>query len=97
MLDKEEQADRIPENSQVPDKITDSSPSALLSNPSVLKTGQQKANYRFRDALIPKRIMSGEEICSRFEQVSGKQIPKRMTTGKFVYIGPTDKLPDSPF
>lgn len=57
---------------------------------------QQKANCSNQHTLLPKQVLSGSEICSRFEQINGRQMPKRMTTGKFVYLGPTDQLPDSP-
>jgi hypothetical protein len=53
-------------------------------------------NHHCRHTLMPKQLLNSEELCSRFEQISGKGMPKRMTTGKFVYLGPTDRLPDSP-
>lgn len=53
-------------------------------------------NHRSRNTPMPRQLLDGTEICSRFEEVIGKRMPKRMTTGKFVYLGPTDRLPDCP-
>lgn len=55
-----------------------------------------RVNHRSRHILMPKQLLDGTDICSRFEQMSGKRMPKRMTTGKFIYLGPTDRLPDGP-
>ena len=57
---------------------------------------QRHSQHRCRGFLTPKKFLTGSEICSRFDQVSGQGLPKRMTTGKFVYLGPTQDLPDSP-
>ncbi|WP_369682058.1 hypothetical protein [Malonomonas rubra] len=53
-------------------------------------------NHRSRNIPMPKQLLDGADICSRFEKVSGKGMPKRMTTGKFVYLGSTNLLPDYP-
>jgi len=57
---------------------------------------QLRVNHRCQHDLTPKQLLSGAVICSRFEQISGRRLPKRMTTGKFVYLGPPNRLPDSP-
>lgn len=55
-----------------------------------------RVNHRCRHVLMPKQLLNGADICSRFEQVSGKRMTKRMTAGKFIDPGPTDRLPDGP-
>lgn len=57
---------------------------------------QHPANHRTHRALMPKQLLNGADLCSRFDQMTGQGLPKRMTTGKFVYLGPIDRLPDSP-
>lgn len=86
MQQKDEQADLSRHSTQVPAPVSASSPAKSLRHP----------NHRSHCALSPKQILNGTDLCSRFDQMSGQGLPKRMTTGKFVYLGPTNDLPDSP-
>jgi hypothetical protein len=86
MRQQDEQTNNSRQSTQAPAAVSDSSP---IKN-------QHHPNHRSHHALSPKRILNGTDLCSRFDQISGQGLPKRMTTGKFVYLGPTDHLPDSP-
>ncbi len=87
MSHQKEKTDRSRQSTQAPPAVSVSSPAGE----------HRQTNHPCRTALTPKKILNGEEICSRFDQVSGRGLPKRMTTGKFVYLGPANRLPDSPF
>jgi hypothetical protein len=81
------------------DKTTDSRPSATASSAVSISTTnheQHQLHHPSHRTLKHKQILKGTEICSRFDQMSGHSLPKRMTTGKFVYLGPSDTTPDSP-
>ena len=86
MQHQNDKADRSRQSTQAP-------PAVSVSKPL---DEHCQTNHRSRNAFTPKQLLNGGEICSRFDQVSGQGLPKRMTTGKFVYLGPTDKTPDSP-
>ena len=72
-------------------KHSEATPNALPASET-----HKHSNHHCRHSLTPKQLLHGADICSRFEQVCGKGAPKRMTTGKFVYLGPSDRLPDNP-
>ena len=59
-------------------------------------TDQLRVKQRCRHVPLPGQLLNSTDICSRFEQVSGKRTSKRMTAGKLTDPGPTDHLPDDP-
>jgi len=81
------------------DKYSNSRPSATASS-AVSISGSDEPRKHLHHPSHPtlkhRQILKGDEICSRFDQVSGKRPPKRLTTGKFVYLGHSDKTPESP-
>lgn len=76
--------------------VSISAPVERSQDPMSPPLNHVRVNHRSRNIPMPKQLLDCADICSRFEKMSGKGIPKRMTTGKFVYLGPTDRLPDSP-
>lgn len=86
MQQQDDQVKRSRQSTPAPSAVSVSSPDK----------NQHQSNHRCRRTQMPKQILNGADLCSRFDQISGQGLPKRMTTGKFVYLGPTDQLPDSP-
>jgi len=81
------------------DKNIDSRPSATAPSAFSFSSAAEPRKHRHHPShptLKHRKILRGEEICARFDQVSGQSLPKRMTTGKFVYLGPSDTTLDSP-
>lgn len=86
MQQKKEQTDLSRQSNQSPSAVSVSEQNGKL----------HQNNHRGHHSQTPKQILNGADLCARFDQISGQGLPKRMTTGKFVYLGPTDRLPDSP-
>ncbi len=79
------------------DKKIASRPNATASSAVSISAKQNnQKQLRHQSHRSHRQILRGDEICSRFDQISGQNLPKRMTTGKFVYLGPSDKTLDSP-
>lgn len=79
-----------------PSAVAISSPNQQSDENLAAPIDQLKINRRSQYIPMPKQLLNCAEIRSRFEQISGKGMPKRMTTGKFVYLGPTIPPPDNP-
>ena len=96
MQQRDKKVKHLPtERTTLPATAATTSSEAPPSAPPAPET-HKHSNHHCQHSLMPKQLLHGADICSRFEQVCGKGVPKRMTTGKFVYLGPIDRLPDSP-